>query len=152
MSRGFEVTLFLLQAVQVLFLLLHDWVPLGRLSDLEAGRSLDSLGKRIRAMLINGVPYALGLAFFCAYLRAPHLPGWVQTWLVWSYGILFAGELWAWWIPYLVRPDPARAARYQVLFGRTHSFLPSRNGITPNTLHCVLHLATLSTLLLLWRL
>ena len=55
----------------------------------------------------------------------------------------------AWWIPYLFRPEPVRAARYQVMFGATHSFLPQRNGIRVNTLHFILHLATLTTLVVL---
>jgi hypothetical protein len=36
------------------------------------------------------------------------------------------------------------------MFGRTHTFLPVRHGIAPNTLHVLLHLATLATLILLW--
>ena len=59
------------------------------------------------------------------------------------------GELTAWWIPYLTRPQPARAARYRLMFGRTHAFLPERHGIVPNTLHCLLHLATVATLAIL---
>lgn len=59
------------------------------------------------------------------------------------------GELQAWWIPYFFRSDPARAARYQTMFGNTHAFLPERNGIRPNTLHIILHVATLATLAVL---
>jgi hypothetical protein len=55
----------------------------------------------------------------------------------------------AWWVPYLIRSDPVRVARYQSMFGATHAFLPERNGIRPNTLHVILHLATLGTLLVL---
>ena len=35
------------------------------------------------------------------------------------------------------------------MFGRTHAFLPERIGIRPNTLHVILHAATLTTLILL---
>jgi hypothetical protein len=35
------------------------------------------------------------------------------------------------------------------MFGHTHSFLPQRNGLVPNTAHILLHLATASTLLVL---
>jgi len=35
------------------------------------------------------------------------------------------------------------------MFAATHAFLPERNGIRPNTLHVILHLATLATLLVL---
>ena len=37
------------------------------------------------------------------------------------------------------------------MFGRTHAFLPERNGIRPNTLHVILQVATLTTLVLLAR-
>jgi excisionase family DNA binding protein len=47
------------------------------------------------------------------------------TWLWISYGLLFIGELTAWWIPYLFHSQPERAARYQAMFGATHAFLPA---------------------------
>ena len=71
------------------------------------------------------------------------------TWLWISYGLLFIGELTAWWIPYLFHSQPERAARYQAMFGATHGFLPERNGIRPNTLHVILHIMTLTALVLL---
>jgi hypothetical protein len=64
--------------------------------------------------------------------------------------MLFLGQLNAWWIPYLIHPNPVRAERYRVLFAGTSSFLPERNGITPNTLHVFgLHIETLATIILL---
>jgi hypothetical protein len=66
-----------------------------------------------------------------------------------TYGLLFLGELRAWWVPYLFWPDAKRAARYQAMFGNAHSFLSQRNGMAPNTLHVVLHIFTLVTLLVL---
>jgi len=47
---------------------------------------------------------------------------------------------------HLIGPEPERAARYRSMSGATHSFLPERNGITPNTLHAVLHGCTAATL------
>jgi hypothetical protein len=71
-------------------------------------------------------------------------------WRLWnSYSLLFIAELQAWWVPYLFRSEPIRAARYQSMFGATHAFLPERKGIRPNTPHVVLHLATLATLFVL---
>ena len=86
--------------------------------------------------------------------RQRHLP-WeslsvVVVLVLWiSYGLLFVGELTAWWIPYLFHAEPERAVRYQLMFGATHTFLPQRNGIRVNTLHVILHLATLTTLIVL---
>jgi hypothetical protein len=130
---------------------LHDWVPLGRLNDVAAARAADPDGRLARTTLIHSAPFTIGLAYSCVYsLGSGAYPGWLW-WFLWiSYGLLFIGELTAWWIPYLFRPDPSRAARYRSMFGNTQSFLPERNGITPNTLHCVLHLATVATLVVLW--
>jgi hypothetical protein len=36
------------------------------------------------------------------------------------------------------------------MFGNTHSFLPQRNGMVPNTAHILLHVATLATLVVLF--
>ena len=149
MNRGVEVPLLMLQGFCVAHLMLHDWVPLGRLSNLAAVRAVDSPAKRVIVTQLSGLPFLLVFFFCCEYASALRWPGWVVTWLWWAYGILFAGELTAWWVPYFGRVQPGRAARYQVMFRGTHAFLPERNGITPNTLHVVLHLATLGILVLL---
>ncbi len=139
--------LLALQAVQVAFLWLHDWLPLGRLNDVEALRRTDPRGRRIRTTLIQAVPWTIGfVASLIFTLDNRAWPLWLVLYLWISYWLLFLGELTAWWVPYLVQPDPVRAARYRTMFGRTHSFLPERNGIVPNTLHAALHAATLATL------
>jgi hypothetical protein len=35
-----------------------------------------------------------------------------------SYGVIFAGQLRAWGLPYLFHPEAKRAARYQIMFGK----------------------------------
>lgn len=140
--------LLCLQAFQVLFLAFHDWVPLGRLNDVKAARSADSFRKLMTVTVISTLPYAIGLEASFYYGDAPY-PGWLWMYLEISYAALFVGQLRAWWLPYLIHPEPARAARYHILFGKTHAFLPARNGIRPNTLHLILHATTLSTLILL---
>jgi hypothetical protein len=71
--------------------------------------------------------------------------------LLWiTYGLLFVGMLRAWWLPYLVSPDPDRAARYRIIFANTHSLLPQRNGMAPDTLHTLFHLALVATLITLY--
>ncbi|MBV8207424.1 MAG: hypothetical protein JO041_11580 [Acidobacteria bacterium] len=140
--------LLLMQLFHVLFLGLHDWVPLGRLNDVAAVRAENPMSKLIAGTLISTVPFVIGLA---ASLYYKTFPGWLHWWLWVSYALLFLGELQAWWIPYLVRPEPLRASRYAAMFGRTHAFLRTRNGIRPNTLHVALHAATALTLVLLWR-
>ena len=111
--------LLALQAFHVLFLLLHDWIPLGSLNNVAAVRAANPAGKLLIGTLIS-------TSFF-----------------------LFYGELRAWWIPYFGAPQPERAARYQTMFANTHSFLPARNGIPLNTLHVLLHAFTLATLVVI---
>ncbi len=140
--------LIALQSVQIAILWLHDWVPLGSLNDVKRVQAEDTRTRLIRVTLVQSVPFTLGLAFSISY-RQTHHPSWVGTWLWLSYLLLFAGELRAWWLPYLARPEPERAARYKKMFAGTHAFLPVHNGIVPNTLHCLLHAATACTLLTL---
>ncbi len=147
-NREIEVVLLALQAFQVIFLWVHDWIPLGSLNDVAAGRSQDTLRRLVTVTFIQSVPWTIGLYFCLSDFRQPY-PGWLYQWLVTSYGLLFIGQIRAWWIPYLFRPEPERAARYRIMFGKTHSFLPQRNGMVPNTAHILLHSATAITLIVL---
>lgn len=144
-SGGFDITFLALQALAAAFLLLHDWVPLGRLSNLEAIRSQDTLQRRVFVTLLPAVPAAVGLYFSARHFRQPY-PDWLEMLLWITYGLLVAGILRAWWIPYLVAPDAERAARYQVIFANTHRFLPRRNGMAPDTLHTMFHIIAAATL------
>jgi hypothetical protein len=144
-----ELCLLALQTLQVLFLWLHDWLPLGRLNDVAAVKSQDTRMRLVTVTLIQSVPFTVPLVFSFIYFRRSY-PDWLVMWLEISYSLLLIGQLRAWWVPYLLRPEPERAARYRVMFGNTHSFLPARNGLVPNTAHILLHLATLFTLVLLF--
>jgi hypothetical protein len=143
-----EIILLVLQVFQVLFLWLHDWLPLGRLNDVAAVRSQDTMPRLVWVTLMQSVPFTIGLVFSLGYFGRPY-PHWLYMWLWISYGLIFVGQIRAWWIPYLVHAEPERAARYQIMFGNTHHFLPIRNGLVPNTAHILLHLATAATLFLL---
>jgi hypothetical protein len=145
-STAFETTFLALQTFVVAFLLFHDWVGLGRLNNLAAIRSQDTLLHRVFVTLLPGVPAAIGLFFSAKYFSQPY-PDWLETLLWITYGAFILGMLRAWWIPYLVLPDAERAARYQIIFAGTHSFLPPRNGMAPDTLHTLFHLITLATLI-----
>lgn len=146
---AFEITFLALQAVVVLFLLFHDWVRLGRLNNLAAIRNQDTLQHRVFVTLLPGVPAAIGL-FFSAKCFGQSYPHWLEMLLWVTYGVLLLGMLRAWWIPYLVLPDKERAARYQIIFANTHTFLPRRNGMAPDTLNTLLHLVTMATVLALF--
>jgi hypothetical protein len=140
--------LLALQTFIVLFLALHDWIPLGQFNNLAGVRAANPGARLFTTTLLSVAPYAFGLAASIVYFDKPY-PDWLLWWLWISYALLFLGQLRAWWIPYLVRPDPARAARYQQMFGATRAFLPQRNGIQPNTLHILLHVSTAALLIVL---
>lgn len=144
-----QQALLALQAFQALFLWIHDWIPLGRLNDIAAVRSQDTRTRLVVVTLVQALPYTVGLIFSALYVER-HFPNWLDIWLWVSYGLLFIGQIRAWWVPYLFRPEPERAARYQIMFRNTRAFLPQRNGMVPNTLHVLLHVATASTLLVLF--
>ncbi len=147
-NHAVEMVLLALQVFQVLFLWIHDWVPLGCLNDVAAVRNQDTRRRLVIVTLIQSVPWTIGLCFSLLHFKESY-PGWLYDWLLISYGLLFIGQIRAWWIPYILRPEPERAARYQIMFGKTHSFLPPRNGLVPNTAHILLHLATAATLIIL---
>jgi hypothetical protein len=140
--------LILLQVVHVAFLWLHDWIPLRPLNDVEAARRADGARKLAIVTAVSSAPFTLGLIFSLVHLRGP-LPYWLLAWLWGTYGLLFAGAFRSWWWPYLIRPDPERAARHVELFGRTYRFLPVRNGFAPDTLHVAYHLVIVATLVML---
>jgi hypothetical protein len=148
-NKLWEPVLLVLQVVQIVFLWFHDWVPLGRLNDVAGIRSQVGGRQLVLGTLFTGIPWTLGL-IFSAYFFGKRWPAWVSGWLWVSYTILFLGELEAWWVPYLIWNQPKRAAQYQIMYGNTHAFLPKRNGIVPNTAHCLLHSATAATLVTLF--
>jgi hypothetical protein len=146
--RRMLTVLILLQALKVAFLWLHDWVPLAPLNDVSAVWAVDTTGRLIRVTLIRSAPITIGPVFSLVSARTG-FPGRLRSWLRISYGLLLAGELRAWWLPYLIRPEPERAARYRALFGATHAFLPPRQGIVPNTRYAALHVCAAAMLLVL---
>jgi hypothetical protein len=140
--------LLALQAFHVLFLLLHDWIPLGSLNNIAAVRAANSSSKLLLDTSISTSFFLFGFVFSVLHRNGPY-PHWLLWYLLISYLFLFYGELTAWWIPYFGAPQPERAARYQTMFAGTHAFLPPRNGIPLNTLHTVLHVFTLATVIVI---
>jgi hypothetical protein len=136
------------QLLVVLFIVLHDWIPLGRFNNLAGIRGADTTATLLLVTALSTFPYALALIASVYYAKS-HFPMWL-TWLLWiSYGAGLYGMLRAWWVPYLLVNDPARIARYRLRFANTHAFLPLRNGIRPDTLHVCFHAVFLVTFVLL---
>ncbi len=136
------------QCLVVLFVALHDWIPLGRLNNLAGIRSVDTTRRLLFVTALSALPFAIGFAASVHY-ASTGFPAWLMWWLWISYGLALYGLLKAWWVPYLLVADPVRAVRYQERFAHTHSFLPERNGIRPDTLHVCFHGVVVALLILL---
>ena len=135
-----------LQCFTVLFVAFHNWLPLGTLNNVGGVRVEFPTGKLLVTTLINLAPVVVGLAATALYFSRGY-PAWVFWWLWVTYGLACYGSFTAWWMPYLLRPDPQRAARYRTMYAGTHSFLPERNGILPNTLHMLFDIVTVAILI-----
>jgi hypothetical protein len=148
MPTPLVITLIGLQAIVVAFLVLHDWAPLGRLNDIAAVRAADPTARLLAVTVLSAAPFAFALGASLLYART-RFPGWLNVYLDTAYILLALGAVRAWWGPYLLWSEPARAERYEAMFGRTLAFLPTRNGIRPNTLHVAFHLVVLAILAVL---
>jgi hypothetical protein len=63
-----QILLIALQAIQVLFLWIHDWIPLGLLNDVAAVRSQGTMRRLVIVTLVQCVPYTLILILTVGYL------------------------------------------------------------------------------------
>jgi len=106
----------------LLFLLLHDRVPLGPFNDPEAVRRENTTGVLLLVTIVNGL--SVGILLLLAGLFAgKKYPLWLRSWFVIHLGLILAGAAKAWWMPYLFGADEKRLQRDQAMFGGTHSFL-----------------------------
>lgn len=116
-------------------MVVQDWVPLGTLNNVQA-ISLNRSKSELVTVTIIGVVQILILIALILVFVGKRQPLWVKFWLIIHPTFIFAGALLDWWIPYLFGYGAEeKSTRYIEMFGNTHSFLPLRNGIVPNTLH-----------------
>lgn len=142
-------TLFIALLVwHVLFLSLHDWIPLGRLTDLPALRSQRSLKARILASLMMGA--ISGYALYLNWVHSPSPSRGILLFTLILYSFFLLGAIRAWWLPYLfgIGASEKLVDEYQVMFGNTYTWLPERHGITVNAIHIVWHLTAVLTVVL----
>ena len=97
-------TFLVCQLFVVLFIALHDWVPLGKLSNRPAIRAADTRRRLLWVTALSTLPYAIGFAA-SAYYAATGFPMWLMYLLWISYIAGFYGLLRAWWVPYLLLED-----------------------------------------------
>src|SRR6266404_8436264 len=82
--------LLALQLFVVLFIGLHDWIPLGPLNDVKAVRNAVSPGKLFVSTVLSTPPFAIGFAA-SVYCARTGFPQWL-LWLLWiSYGLAIYG-------------------------------------------------------------
>jgi len=90
--------LLALQCFVVLFVALHNWIPLGTLNNVRGVRAEFPTGKLLLTTLINFAPVAIGLAATAFYFGRA-CPAWVFWWLWITYGLACYGSFTAWWRP-----------------------------------------------------
>lgn len=123
----------------LLFMVIHDWVPLGSLNDVEAIAADRSVSELLIVTFI-GVAQILLLMGFVLFFMGKKYPIWIKLWLVIHQIFIFTGAILDWWIPYFTGYGAEeRVERYTQMFGNTHSFLPEMHGIVPNTIHTLFH-------------
>lgn len=131
----------------LLFLLLHDWVPLGRFNDPASVRRENTTGELLLVTVVNGLSVDT-LLLLAGLFAGKKYPLWLRSWFVIHSVLILAGAAKAWRLPYLFGADEKRLQRNQAMFGGTHSFLPELNGITADILHAAFHSLLLFSLLL----
>nr|WP_255723413.1 hypothetical protein [Sporosarcina sp. ACRSL] len=130
------------------FMIVQDWVPLGKLNDIQAIAAEKSTSELLFVTLSGVIQIALLMGLVLLFIGKRY-PLWAKLWLLIHPACLFAGVLFAWWIPYLFGVGAEeKVDSYVRMFGDTHSFLPVMNGIVPNTLHTFFHV-TLAICILL---
>ena len=131
-----------------LFLSLHDWVPLGRWTDLAALRRERSLRARVLASV--GMGLVSGLALYLNWRGSPLPSHGTRLFTLILFAFFLMGLMRAWWLPYWFGIGMSRklVEEYQGMFGDTVTWFPVRNGITVNALHTVWHVTAVVTVVL----
>ena len=123
----------------LLFMIVQDLVPLGKLNDIEGITSVQSFNEILVVTMIGVVQILLlmgGILFFIG----KRYPIWAKIWLIIHPSCILFGAIMSWWVPYLFGIGAEeKIERYNTMFGNTHAFLPVMNGIVPNTLHTIFH-------------
>src|SRR5262245_15442960 len=84
-----EIIFFVFQAVILVFMLIHDWIPLGPFNDVKALQSLDPRSTMLFATVMN-----FGMAAIPFILSLTLLNNWIARLVIIAfYLLLFLGEL-----------------------------------------------------------
>ena len=130
----------IIQCILFFFMALHDWVDIPPFTDLAALKKAHSLKFRLIGSFVNAILVLIPVVVTTYYFDSP-IPLWARLFFVFVYGLITFGTITAWWIPYFgggywLHGNEAGFEEYR----NTHSFLPPRDHVVPNTLHVVLHI------------
>lgn len=132
----------------LLFMIMHDLIPLGPLNDIEAISSVESFNETIATMLIGAIQILLILGGILLFI-GKRFPLLVRIWLLVHPSSILLGAMLSWWVPYLFGTGTEeKIERFNVMFGNTHAFLPVMNGMVPNTLHTIFHFVLFACIVL----
>ena len=131
----------------LLFMLSHDWIPLGPFNDIQGVRAENTTSGLIQMTIINALSISVVIVITLLFIGKRY-PIWARLWLIIHLGSILYGAISAWWISYLFGAEPEMIERYNIMFGNTHAFLPVMNGIVPNTIHVLFHVTLLMTWIL----
>ncbi|GIM46656.1 hypothetical protein DNHGIG_22050 [Collibacillus ludicampi] len=88
LANSSELAFIILQIIIVLFLMIHDWVPMGTLNDVKGVLSQNTVKQNLIITLINTIPFAVGLIISLVYAGKPY-PLFVKMYLVLAYGTVY---------------------------------------------------------------
>jgi hypothetical protein len=134
-------------AVLLLLMLVQDLVPLGRWNALRTLAVQSPLAHRVRMTAVNASTAAAALLCTLSphYL---HRGSWQHTVCTVILVCFLFGAFHSWWKPWLFGSTPAEREKLRLITTRTYTFVPERNGVTPNALHCVFHALAVAALIL----
>lgn len=132
------IIFIILQSVLLLILVLHDWISIPPLTDIEALSKHHSVKQRLFSTCISSLFVLIPLGFSIFYYPGP-FPCVVAICNAILYALLTYGTIRAWWIPYIFGSSAEHKAGFAE-YKHTHRFLPRRgDNVIPNTLHCIIH-------------
>jgi hypothetical protein len=123
-----------------LFLLLHDWIDIYPLNDLETFNKHCSLRNKILMTIIN-TPFFIIYTGILVYYWATPIPLYAHAYLIMCNVLFLIGIIFSWWLPYFFGRPISQVKELHETHGTTHTFLPAiGNNPTPDTLHVIFHL------------
>lgn len=124
-----------LPLIWLAWLALTEWVPMFPLNDLAAG----NLRRRLLAAAIN-YPFPLLIAGGIALHRT-----WSLVAALTLCGLILAGHLANWWVPYFGLSSAAQRETYRQDYSRTWKILPTEgHGVVIDVQHLVVGLLSLA--------